>query len=161
MHLLFGDGPKRIINVATPPVTRNYGPQESYDTIDPIPLQDFGETVEAPLGFVALGRSGDKASDANVGFFVAEQEQWDWLRSFLTIAKMKELLGADEYAGGRVDRFEMPGVRAVHFLLKDHLDRGYNSGSKLDTLAKNLCEYLRAKYVPIPRKFLRDGKGIV
>ncbi|KAM0277425.1 hypothetical protein ACHAQH_005787 [Verticillium albo-atrum] len=127
------------------------------DSHDPIPLAVFGETVEAPLGYIALGRSGDKASDANTGFFVSGDEEWDWLRSFLTINKMKELLGPEEYGGGRIDRFEMKNIRVVHFLLKDHLDRGYNSGSKLDTLAKNLCEYLRAKYVPIPRKFLEKG----
>jgi NAD(P)-dependent dehydrogenase (short-subunit alcohol dehydrogenase family) len=130
-----------------------YGPQESYNTESPVALDSFGETVDAPLGHVVLGRSGDKASDANVGFFVSNEEQWDWLRSFLTIGKLKELLGPDEYFGNRIDRFEMKNIRVVHFLLKDHLDRGYNSGSKLDTLAKNLCEYLRAKTVPMPRKF--------
>jgi hypothetical protein len=138
-------------------VTVEYGPQESYNTQDSVLLSTFGETVEAPLGYIALGRSGDKASDANVGFFVSDSEQWDWLRSFLTIEKLKELLGTEDYSGGRIDRFEMKNIKAVHFLLKDHLDRGYNSGSKLDTLAKNLCEYLRAKTVPIPRKFLENG----
>ena len=53
-----------------------------------------------------------------------------------------------------------PWLKIVHpcILLKNHLDRGYNSGSKLDTLAKNLCEYLRAKTVPMPKKFLANGK---
>jgi hypothetical protein len=121
-------------------------------------LDRFGDTADAPLGYVALGRSGDKASDANVGFCVTSDEQWDWLRSFLTIAKLKELLGPKEYSGNRIDRFEMQNLRAVHFLLKDHLDRGYNSSSGLDTLAKNLCEYLRAKYVPMPTRFLENGR---
>lgn len=31
---------------------------------------------------------------------------------------------------------------AVHFLLRDHLDRGFNSTSTYDTLGKNVCEYL-------------------
>ncbi len=156
VHFLY-DG-KKSIDIPLPPKTAEYGRQVSYDTKNPVPLESFGETVMAPLGYVALGRSGDKASDANVGFFVPNQEQWDWLRSLLTIEKLKELLGPDEYAGGRIDRFEMGNIRAVHFLLKDHLDRGYNSGSKLDTLAKNLCEYIRAKHVPIPRKFLVNGR---
>ena len=155
VHLLFDD--KRSTEVPTPPQTQEYGPQESYDTAEPVALDTFGETVDAPLGHVVLGRSGDKASDANVGFFVSNAEQWDWLRSFLTVGKLKELLGPDEVSGGRIDRFEMQHLRAVHFLLKNHLDRGYNSGSKLDTLAKNLCEYLRAKVVPIPKKFLLNG----
>jgi hypothetical protein len=155
VNFLFGDLPP--ISVPLPPATHTFGPQDSYNTRDPVPLEHFGETVYAPLGYVVLGRSGDKASDANVGFFVSDNEQWDWLRSFLSIEKFKELMGPDELSGGRIDRFEMTNIRAVHFLLKDHLDRGYNSGSKLDTLAKNLCEYLRAKVVPIPGKFLLEG----
>lgn len=161
VHLLFGDDNlKTPIPILLPPQTVVYNAQESYDTLNPVPLSSFGPTVDAPLGWMALSRSGDKASDANVGFFVAhdaDDAQWDWLRSFLSIDKMKELLGTHEYGGGRIDRFEMRNIRAVHFLLKDHLDRGYNSGSKLDTLAKNLGEYLRAKYVPIPRVFLERG----
>lgn len=156
VHLLFGD--HQMYDIPVPANTTTYGSQESYDTRDPVPLDHFGEITQAPLGYVVLGRSGDKASDANVGLFAVNEEQWDWLRSFLTIEKFKDLLGAQEYSGNRIDRFEMANVRAVHFLLKDHLDRGYNSGSSLDTLAKNLCEYLRAKHVPLPSKFLENGR---
>ncbi|KAM0327086.1 hypothetical protein ACHAQA_006213 [Verticillium albo-atrum] len=155
VHFLFDNKPS--IDIPTPLITMEYGAQDSYDTFNPKPMVDFGETIEVPLGYVALGRSGDKASDANVGFFVRDDEEWNWLRSFLTVSKIKELLGPEEYSGGRIDRFEMRNIRAVHFLLKDHLDRGYNSGSKLDTLAKNLCEYLRSKYVPVPVRFLEKG----
>jgi hypothetical protein len=104
-----------------------------------------------------LGRSGDKASDANVDLFVENDEEWDWIRSLLTVEKMKELLG-DEYNGKEIDRFEIPGLRAVHFLLHDHLDRSFNATSTLDGLGKNVCEYLRAKHVDIPNKFLRRGR---
>ena len=89
-----------------------------------------------------LGRSGDKASHCNVGLFVRNGDEWDWLRSFLTIDKMKELLGR-EYNGKLVERFEIKQIRAVHFLLHDHLDRSYNASSTLDGLGKNVCEYLR------------------
>ena len=155
VHLLFP--PHTVTDIPLPPSTKDYGRQESYDTPQPRALSSFGPTVRAPLGWVALARSGDKASDANVGFFVANDEQWEWLRSLLTIEKVKELLGQKEYGGGRIDRFEMKNIRAVHFLLKNHLDRGYNSGSKLDTLAKNLAEYLRAKWVDVPEVFLKNG----
>lgn len=47
---------------------------------------------------------------------------------------------------------------AVHFLLKDHLDRGVACNSTYDVLGKNLAEYLRAKHVQIPKIFLDRGK---
>lgn len=47
---------------------------------------------------------------------------------------------------------------AVHFLLKDHLDRGVSSSSTYDVLGKNLAEYLRCKLVDIPERFLVRAK---
>ncbi|KAJ5019820.1 hypothetical protein K4K57_009283 [Colletotrichum sp. SAR 10_99] len=130
--------------------------QNSYETSNPVDLDNFGPTTRGPLGWVVGGRSGDKASDANVGFYVRHADEWDWLRSVLTTEKIKQLLdGSDK--GKKVERFEIPGIRAVHFLLRDHLDRGFNSTSEYDTLGKNVCEYLRAKHVDIPNRFLRRG----
>lgn len=43
------------------------------------------------------------ATDANAGFFTRHDDEYDWLRSLLTIPKVKELLGP-EYNGKGVDR---------------------------------------------------------
>jgi hypothetical protein len=54
--------------------------------------------------------------------------------------------------------FEMKNLRVVHFLIKNHLDRGYNSGSGIDTLAKNLGEWVRCRKVEVPERFLKRGR---
>ncbi|CAI6339483.1 unnamed protein product [Periconia digitata] len=150
---------KKSLELPAPRVTKQYSrQQESYDTASPADLCSFGETVRAPLGYIVAGRSGDKASDCNCGFFVRDDDEWDWLRSFMTIERVKQLLGPEEYKGKPIDRFEIPGIRAVHFLLHDHLDRGYNACSNYDTLGKNAMEYIRAKTVDLPKKFLDRGK---
>ncbi|KAH6988313.1 hypothetical protein BKA56DRAFT_613028 [Ilyonectria sp. MPI-CAGE-AT-0026] len=147
----------RVLDIPSPSNPKQYdGVQKSYDTQYPLPSDTWGPTVRAPLGSVVLGRSGDKSSDANVGFFVRHKDEWDWLRSTLSIAFIRELL-ADDDKGKPIERFEMPGIRAVHFLLKDHLDRGYSAGAGLDCLGKNLIEYLRAKPVQVPVKFYERG----
>jgi hypothetical protein len=160
-HLLWGEG--EVIDMQAPKKTAKHQRQQpSYETSDPVDLSKYGETVRAPLGKIVLGRSGDKASDCNCGFFVRpspDNELWDWLRTTLTINRVKQMLGPEElgrFSDGRVDRFEMPGIRAVHFLLHDHLDRGYDSCSTYDTLGKNCMEYLRAKTVDIPKRFLEQ-----
>jgi hypothetical protein len=48
-----------IIDIPLPPTTQEYGMQDSYGTVNHIPLENFGETVLTPLGHVVLGRSGD------------------------------------------------------------------------------------------------------
>ncbi|KAK0867285.1 hypothetical protein LTS02_004233 [Friedmanniomyces endolithicus] len=159
VHLMW-DG--RGVDIAVPEAVVEYGYQRgerqwSYETRSPVELGGFGPSTRAPLGWVVLGRSGDKASDANIGFFVRQDDEYQWLCSLLTIPKIKQLLGP-EYNGKGVDRFEIPGIRAVHFLLHDHLDRSYNASSTYDGLGKNVCEYLRAKHVEVPNKFLRRGR---
>lgn len=189
VHLLFEPSPdlgcRNIIDIDAPTQTEKHKRQQpSYETSVPVDLSTYGETVRVPLGTIVLGRSGDKvnscvhlllsaryadlpkASDCNVGFFVRpspNNEVWDWLRTILTVDKIKDLLGSNEvHKFGkpelRIDRFEMPRIRAVHFLLHDHLDRGYDSCSTYDTLGKNCCEYLRAKTIDIPKKFLEYAR---
>ncbi|KAF2098004.1 DUF1446-domain-containing protein [Rhizodiscina lignyota] len=148
----------RTIDIPTPANSKVYPRhQPSYDPENPAPLPSFGPTTLAPLGYVAHARSGDKSSNANVGFYVRSKDEFDWLRSVLTISKVKELLGED-YNGGLVERFELPNIWAVHFLLFDHLDRGVASSSTYDILGKNVAEYLRAKFVEIPNSFLERGR---
>jgi hypothetical protein len=154
VHLLFDN---RLVDIPGPKITQVYPRQQrSYETSNPIDLSAF-ETVRAPLGHIVIGRGGDKASDCNNGFFVRHDDEWDWLRTFLSTDKIKELLGA-EYRGKPIDRFELPHLKCVHFLLHDHLDRGYCASSTYDTLGKNCIEYLRAKTVDLPKKFLDRGR---
>ncbi|KAH0442504.1 hypothetical protein CcaCcLH18_01546 [Colletotrichum camelliae] len=131
--------------------------QPTYETKDPINVTTLGPTTRAPLGYVVHARSGDKGSDSNVGFFVRNADKWDWLRSILTISKIRELLGEDDM-GKPIFRFELPHLHAVHFLLKDHLDRGVTSSSSYDFLGKNVAEYLRCKHIDIPNRFLDRGR---
>lgn len=81
--------------------------QSSYETKSPYNLDVFGPTTRAPLGYVVHARSGDKGSDCNVGFFVRHQDEWDWLRSLLTVEKVRQLLCRDD-SGQAVFRFELP-----------------------------------------------------
>jgi len=158
-HTTHLDTSTRTISIPTPTKTKLYPAQQpSYDLTSPVDLTSFGPTVSGPLGWIVHARSGDKGSNANVGFWVRYEDEWDWLRSLLTLAKIKDLL-ADEYKDGKkVDRFEIPGMWAVHFLLHDHLDRGVNSTSTYDILGKNVAEFLRCRWVDIPKKFLDRGK---
>lgn len=87
--------------------------QESYETSDPIDISTLGPTTRAPLGYVVHARSGDKGSDCNVGLFVRYREEWDWLRSLLTVDKIRELLGEDD-SGNPIHRFELPHLSGMH-----------------------------------------------
>ncbi|KAJ7633471.1 hypothetical protein DFH06DRAFT_1272461 [Mycena polygramma] len=147
-----------VLEVPPPSVTRVFPAQQPSSPGDGSLRQgEFGATVRAPLGLVAHARSGDKGSDANVGLFVSDAEQYEWLRKLLTVDGVKVLL-AGEYNGKQIDRFELPNVRAVHFLLHDHLDRGVSCSSTVDFLGKNVAEFLRAREVDVPQRFLQKRR---
>lgn len=155
VHLATGE----TIVIPPPTQTRIYPKdQPAHDTTSKHALiSTFGSTACAPLGTIVHARSGDKGSDCNVGFWVRHQDEYAWLQNLLSVEFMKELL-AEEYKGGKIERFEFPGLRAVHFLLKNHLDRGVSCTTSVDFLGKNCAEYLRAREVDVPLRFWARGR---
>jgi len=87
--------------------------QSSYETVAPYDLSIFGPTTRCPLGYIVHARSGDKGSDANVGFFVRHADEWDWLRTLLSINKIRKLLGEDD-VGNPIFRFELKNIRGKY-----------------------------------------------
>jgi len=146
------------IPVQPPKVTSEFSGQESYDPKVMAEMSDFGESVKQPLGDLCYARSGDKGGNANVGIWVHNKDQWTWLQSFLTIARFKALLG-EEYKGFVVERFELPHIFAVHFVTYGILQTGVSSSSIIDGLAKSFGEFIRARVVDIPRKFLHCNQS--
>ena len=108
-----------------------------------------------PLGNIVIGRSGDKGPNVNMGLFTDRPEIWDWLRSFLTLEKMKELVGGDWKPDFKIERVEFPSIYAVHFVIYGILGRGVSSSTLLDNRGKGFTDYIRAKHVDVPEKFLQ------
>ncbi|ETS84135.1 hypothetical protein PFICI_02160 [Pestalotiopsis fici W106-1] len=132
----FSNPAQKTISIPPPDITIEHPEiQPSYETANPIPLETFGPTVQVPFGYRVLGRAGDKGSNCNVGFFVRDENEWPWLQSFLTTNTFTELMG-EEYQGQTIDRMEFPNLWAVHFLVKDFLDRGVTANATYDVLGK-------------------------
>jgi len=105
---------KKVFDIMPPSETCEYPTQRrSYETSNPVDLTAFGKTTKTPLGSIVHARSGDKANNSNVGFFVRHHDEFPWLQSLLTVEKFKQLLGND-YANQRVERVEFPLLFAVH-----------------------------------------------
>jgi hypothetical protein len=105
-----------------------------------------------PLGTVVGTRSGDKGGDANIGVYARNDETYAWLDSFLTADKLQELL--PEAAALTVDRYRLPNIRSLNFLVRDMLQEGVAASTRQDGQAKAVGEWLRARVVPIPNSLL-------
>lgn len=105
-----------------------------------------------PLGTAFGARSGDKGGDANLGVWARDEYGYGWLRDQLTVDRLKALL--PEAAALTVERYELPNLRAVNFVLRGFLGEGVSSGTRLDPQAKGLGEWLRARLVELPDELL-------
>ncbi|KAH7409756.1 hypothetical protein BKA64DRAFT_571134 [Cadophora sp. MPI-SDFR-AT-0126] len=152
----------RVINVLPPRKFGQYSTSRpSYETANPVDLESFGRTEQHPLGSIVHARSGDKANNSNVGFFVRHKDEYLWLQSLLTVERLKLLLGDDWTKGDqtrRIERAEFPNILAVHFRILDFLDGGIASSARVDGLGKGIGEYLRSRHVEVPVKFLERGR---
>lgn len=121
-------------------------------TASPTLAPPAGPTRRAPLGTVVGARSGDKGGDANLGVWARSDDGFAWLRDFLTVERLKELL--PECAPLEVRRYELPNLRAVNFVLNGLLGRGVGASTRFDPQAKGLGEWLRSRVVDIPEALL-------
>lgn len=106
--------------------------------------------MRKPLGAIAGARSGDKGGDANIGVWVRTDEAYEWLKDYLTVEKLKELLPEAQ----EVDRYELKNLRALNFVLHGLLGEGVASSTRFDPQAKALGEWLRSREVEIPEELL-------
>jgi hypothetical protein len=111
-----------------------------------------GPPVEVPLGRLCGARSGDKGGNANVGLWAVSPAAYAWLRRHLTVGRLRELL--TEAADLRVDRYELPNLLALNFVVHGLLAPGVSATTRPDPQAKGLGEYLRSRFVTVPADLL-------
>ncbi len=83
---------------------------------------------------LAHARSGDKGDTANVGVIALKPEWYALIAEQLTLDRVRE-----HFRGvitGDVERFELPNLNALNFLLHGALDGGGTLSLKMDAQAR-------------------------
>jgi hypothetical protein len=96
--------------------------------------------AEAPLISLAVGRSGDKGNAANIGIIARRPDYLPWLRQTLTAEAVQTFFA---HAGvSKVERFEVPGIHALNFVLHDALGGGGVASLRIDPQGKAFAQML-------------------
>jgi len=85
---------------------------------------------------IAHSRSGDKGNTSNIGLIARKPEYYPLLVEQVTAERVKE-----HFAGvcrGKVERFELPNLSALNFLLYEALDGGGTLSLRADPQGKTL-----------------------
>jgi hypothetical protein len=119
------------------------------------PRKQGKRTVLAQLRYLAHARSGDKGDTANIGVIALHPELYPVLVKELTAARV-----AKHFRGmaGRVERFELPNLFALNFLLHEALDGGGTISLRTDAQGKVYSTAILRMEVRVPAELARKYK---
>lgn len=104
--------------------------------------------MKVPLSRMAHTRSGDKGDTCNIGVIVWEQRHYPILVKELTPERVKRHFG--ELVAGEVERFELPNLGALNFLLHRALGGGGTVSLRTDAQGKTFGAALLHMEIEVP-----------
>jgi len=104
---------------------------------------------------IAHARSGDKGDTANVGVIALKPEWYSVLDRYVTLDRVREHFS--RVITGPVERYELPNLRALNFLLHGALDGGGTLSLKTDAQGKVFSTALLRMVIDVPDD---EGKAL-
>ena len=96
--------------------------------------------LDLPVHAIAHARAGDKGDVSNISLISYLDSGWNNIFNLATEKKVYEIfkhLGAT-----KVQRFELPSLKALNFVIQSALGGGVNSSLRLDRHGKTLSSHL-------------------
>ncbi|HTB18953.1 MAG TPA: hypothetical protein VK708_12600 [Bryobacteraceae bacterium] len=92
--------------------------------------------MKIPLARIAHARSGDKGDTSNIGIIAYDARHYPVLVREVTGERVKTFFGA--MVQGGVERYELPNLGALNFLLHQALGGGGTLSLRIDAQGKTL-----------------------
>ncbi len=102
---------------------------------------------------IAHGRSGDKGNGSNVGIIARHPDIYPFLKEKLTAKLVKEHM--KYVCKGTVERYELPNIGALNFLLNESLGGGGTVSLKLDAQGKTHASQVLRIDIDVPEELLK------
>ena len=96
--------------------------------------------MKIALSEIAHARSGDKGDMANIGVIAFEAKHYPVLVREVTAERVKSYFG--NFVKGQVERFELPNLGALNFLLHESLGGGGTLSLRIDAQGKTMSAAL-------------------
>jgi len=116
--------------------------------------------IELPIHAIAHARSGDKGDVSNISLIAYERKCWSVIDKVATQERILEIfkhLGAT-----KVDRYELPNLNALNFVIHNALGGGVNSSLRLDRHGKTLSSHLLHELIlPISEDMLPQSSPYI
>jgi hypothetical protein len=109
--------------------------------------------MKIPLSEIAHTRSGDKGDTCNIGVIAYDERHYSVLVREVTAERVKRHFG--ELVRGEVERFELPNLGALNFLLHQALGGGGTVSLRTDAQGKTFGASLLSLQIELPADALR------
>ncbi len=100
---------------------------------------------------IAHARSGDKGNTANIGLIARKPEYYDKLRETVTAERVRKHFQGICF--GAVERYELPNLDALNFVLHDALGGGGTRSLRTDSQGKTFGSILLRMEIEVPDDF--------
>jgi hypothetical protein len=107
---------------------------------------------------ICHARSGDKGDAANVGLIAREEKFYPLIKKVVTKTRVKQHFKGICF--GPVERFELPNLWALNFLLHNTLGGGGTVSLKQDAQGKTLGAALLRMEIDVPPALLRPSAKV-
>ncbi len=105
-----------------------------------------------PLRELAHARSGDKGDTSNVGVIAYDEADYPLLREQVTAERVKALYG--DLVRGQVNRYELPNIGALNFVLHRALQGGVTTSLALDPHGKTRSSLILELPIDVPDDYV-------
>ena len=107
---------------------------------------------------ICHARSGDKGDTANIGLIASNPKHYQIIQKYVTAERVKKHF--EGICFGPVERFELPNLKALNFLLHQSLGGGGTKSLKNDAQGKTLSSALLRMQIeiddPVDKQILSD-----
>ncbi|MDA0763348.1 MAG: hypothetical protein O3A39_02825 [Proteobacteria bacterium] len=111
------------------------------------------KTINLPVHAIAHARAGDKGDVSNISLIAYLDNGWDLINNLVTEDKIQSIF--KRLGSTKVDRYELPNLKALNFVIHSVLGGGVNSSLRLDRHGKTLSSHLLLELVlPITKDMI-------
>ena len=106
------------------------------------------ETRRIPLREIAHSRAGDKGDAVNLSVIPYREEDYQTVLREVTVDRVRELFWG--VCHGDIERYEVPGISSLNFVLHESLGGGVTKSLALDAHGKSYSSLLLTLEIDVP-----------
>lgn len=114
--------------------------------------------MKVKLREIAHARSGEKGDNVNISVIAYREKDYELIEKQVTVASVRELYGP--ITEGEIQRFELPNIGALNFVLEGALGGGRSRTLAFDESGKALSSLMLTMDIEVPDTYVKQSEAV-